>query len=130
MPGGGTTDYAVDAFHSAMEGRPLTCYLGGSIRTVADDDHERRSERHLELMDAPAEDIHVRTSYNLHGCDFTPAELTDAIAAHIPGFEVTFDPDHRQSIAASWPDRLDDRAATRDWGWKAEHDVNGLVARP
>ena len=82
----------------------------------------------LELMDAPAEDIHVRNSYNVHGCDFTPAELTDAIAAHVPGFESVYAPDHRQSIAESWPDRLDDRAATRDWGWKAEHDVNGLVA--
>ena len=127
MPGGGTTDYAVDAFHCAMEGRPLTCYLEASERLpmMTMSDAVRGT---LELMDAPAEDIHVRTSYNLHGCDFTPAELTDAIADHIPGFEVTYDPDHRQSIAASWPDRLDDRAATRDWGWKAGHDVNGLVA--
>ena len=127
MPGGGTTDYAVEAFHCALEGRPLKCYLEATERLpmMTMSDAVRGT---LELMEAPAEDIQVRTSYNLHGCDFTPAELAEAIASRISEFEVTYHPDHRQTIAASWPDQLDDEAAARDWGWQAVHDVDGLVA--
>ena len=127
VPGGGTTDYAVEAFHCALEGRPLKCYLEATERLpmMTMSDAVRGT---LELMEAPAEDIKVRTSYNLHGCDFTPAELAEAIASRISKFEVTYHPDHRQTIAASWPDQLDDEAAARDWGWQAVHDVDGLVA--
>ena len=81
----------------------------------------------LELMEAPSADVQVRTSYNLHGFDITPAELTAAIRRHVPDFEVVYAPDHRQAIAESWPNRLDDHSARRDWGWQPEHDVVGLV---
>ncbi|MDG1674282.1 MAG: NAD-dependent epimerase, partial [Flavobacteriales bacterium] len=81
----------------------------------------------LQLMDAPSEALTVRTSYNLHGCDFSPIELEAAIRAHVPDFAMTFAPDHRQGIAASWPNSIDDSAAQQDWGWKAEHDVASLV---
>ena len=126
MPGGGTTDYAVDAFHCAIDGRPLCCYLDPDERLpmMSMSDAVRGT---LQLMEAPRESISVRTSYNLHGCDFTPAELTAAIALHLPGFETTYQPDHRQAIAASWPDTLDDSVATRDWDWKSTHNVNDLV---
>ncbi|MEE2919651.1 MAG: NAD-dependent epimerase/dehydratase family protein [Bacteroidota bacterium] len=126
MPGGGTTDYAVDAFHCAIDGRPLCCYLDPDERLpmMSMSDAVRGT---LQLMEAPRESISVRTSYNLHGCDFTPAELTAAIALHLPGFETTYQPDHRQAIAASWPDTLDDSVATRDWDWKSTHNVNELV---
>jgi len=126
MPGGGTTDYAVDAFHCAATGKALTCYLAHDERLpmMSMSDAVRGT---LELMEAPSADVQVRTSYNLHGCDFTPAELTAAIRRHVPDFEVVYAPDHRQAIAESWPNRLDDHAARRDWGWQPEHDVEGLV---
>ncbi len=126
QPGGGTTDYAVEAFHRAAAGQELTCYLDANERLpmMSMEDAVRGT---LELMAAPSERIRVRTSYNLHGCDFTPAELVVAIRAHMPEFAVSYFPDRRQEIAASWPNSLDDFAAQRDWGWRANHDVPGLV---
>lgn len=127
QPGGGTTDYAVDALIQAARGQGLQCYLDRNERLpmMSMKDAIRGT---LELMDAPAEAIQVRTSYNLHSCDFSPEELEAAIQAHVPEFAMTFAPDHRQAIAASWPDSMDDSAARRDWGWKAKHDVAGLVS--
>ena len=126
QPGGGTTDYAVDALIQAAQGRELECYLDANERLpmMSMDDAIRGT---LQLMDAPSESITVRTSYNLHGCDFSPAELEAAIQVHVPEFAMTYAPDHRQAIAASWPNSMDDSAAQQDWGWKAEHDVSGLV---
>ena len=126
QPGGGTTDYAVDALIQAAQGRGLECYLDANERLpmMSMDDAIRGT---LQLMDAPSESITVRTSYNLHGCDFSPAELEAAIQVHVPEFAMTYAPDHRQAIAASWPNSMDDSAAQQDWGWKAEHDVSGLV---
>ena len=126
QPGGGTTDYAVDALIQAAQSRGMQCYLDANERLpmMSMNDAIRGT---LELMDAPSESIKVRTSYNLHGCDFSPAELEAAIQIHEPAFAMTFAPDHRQDIAASWPDSLDDSAAQRDWGWKSQLDVEGLV---
>jgi nucleoside-diphosphate-sugar epimerase len=126
QPGGGTTDYAVEAFHRAAAGEALSCYLDANERLpmMSMEDAVRGT---LELMAAPSEDIRVRTSYNLNGCDFTPAELVAAIRTHVPEFAVSYTPDRRQDIAASWPNSLDDSAARRDWGWKPQHDVSGLV---
>ena len=127
MPGGGTTDYAVDAFHCAQAGQPLTCYLDENERLpmMSMDDAVRGT---MELMEAPSECIRIRTSYNLSGCDFTPCELTRALQQRVPGFDTMYAPDHRQDIAASWPNSLDDSDARRDWGWSPRHDVQGLVA--
>lgn len=126
QPGGGTTDYAVDALIQAAQGRGLECYLDANERLpmMSMEDAIRGT---LQLMDAPSEALTVRTSYNLHGCDFSPIELEAAIRAHVPDFAMTFAPDHRQGIAASWPNSIDDSAAQQDWGWKAEHDVASLV---
>ena len=126
MPGGGTTDYAVDAFHRAIEGKPLTCYLNPDERLpmMTMSDAVRGT---IQLMEAPSMNIGIRTSYNLHGCDFSPAELVATLAARIPGFVAHYQPDHRQNIAASWPDSLDDSHARNDWGWEPEHDLDGLV---
>ena len=126
QPGGGTTDYAVDALIQAARGQGLGCCLDANERLpmMSMDDAIRGT---LQLMDAPSEALTVRTSYNLHGCDFSPSELEAAIQVHVPEFAMTFAPDHRQGIAASWPNSIDDSAAQRDWGWKAEHDVAGLV---
>lgn len=126
QPGGGTTDYAVEAFHCAAQNEGLTCYLEAQERLpmMSMEDAVRGT---LELMEAPFESINIRTSYNLHGCDFCPAELAEALKQKGLPLAMTYAPDHRQAIAANWPDSIDDREARNDWGWRAKHDLEGLV---
>ena len=126
MPGGGTTDYAVSAFHCAMAGETLTCYLEPNERLpmMSMEDAVRGT---LDLMETPEERIRIRTAYNLSGCDFTPEELTLAMKGCVPGFEIVYAPDERQDIAASWPNSLDDSWARNDWDWTPRHDLRGLV---
>jgi nucleoside-diphosphate-sugar epimerase len=81
----------------------------------------------LELMEAPAECVKERHAYNLAGVSFTPEEIAEAIKAEIPDFEIDYAPDFRQAIADSWPASIDDRAASADWGWKAQFDLRGMV---
>ena len=116
LPGGGTTDYAVEIFHKAVKGEPYTCFLQDDARLpmMYMPDAIRAT---LELMEAPAEKVRIRTSYNLAGMSFTPAELTAEIRRHTPDFQVAYQPDFRQAIAASWPESLDDTPAREDWGW-------------
>jgi len=125
-PGGGTTDYAVEIFHAAVQGQPYTCFLDEqtALPMMYMDDAIRAT---LELMDAPAERVRERRSYNLAGISFTPAEMAAAIASRRPGFSVTYAPDHRQAIANSWPRSIDDGAAHEDWGWTARYDLDGMV---
>lgn len=126
-PGGGTTDYAVEIFHAAVKGEPYTCFLQAdeALPMMYMDDAVRAT---LELMDAPAERIAERGSYNLAGLSFTPAEIAVEIGRQCPGFEVGYAPDFRQAIAASWPGRIDDSQARSDWGWQARFDLQALVA--
>lgn len=125
-PGGGTTDYAVDIYHYAVQGKPFRCFLAEDTRLpmIYMDDAIRAT---LALMDAPAGNIRVRTSYNLGGMDFSPEEIAASIRKEIPGFEITYAPDHRQLIAAGWPRRIDDSAAREDWGWKPEFDLDAMT---
>jgi nucleoside-diphosphate-sugar epimerase len=81
----------------------------------------------LDLMEAPAENIKIRSSYNLSGCDFTPEEISDEIRQHIPDFEIEYAPDYRQAIAESWPSSIDDSYARIDWGWKEKYNLKDLV---
>ena len=123
MPGGGTTDYAVTIFHEAVQGHPsFTCFLRENTRLpmIYMDDALRAT---LELMDAPADQLTVRTSYNLAGMSFTPAELTTAIQAFYPQFSTVYEPDFRQAIADSWPQTIDDSVARHDWGWQPAYDL-------
>lgn len=117
MPGGGTTDYAVAIYHEAVQGRNFECFLAADTRLpmIYMDDALRAT---LELMEAPADNITVRTSYNLAGMSFTPAELAASIQHYFPDFKVTYAPDFRQAIADSWPKSIDDSVARKDWGWK------------
>ncbi|GAB4022454.1 NAD-dependent epimerase/dehydratase family protein [Spirosoma migulaei] len=122
MPGGGTTDYAVAIFHAALQGKPFDCFLSADtlLPMIYMDDALRAT---LELMEAPESQISVRTSYNLAGMSFTPADLTAAIQAYFPAFDTQYKPDFRQAIADSWPKSIDDSVARQDWGWKPAFDL-------
>ena len=125
MPGGGTTDYAVDIYHKAVEGENYSCFLneGTALPMMYMDDAIRGT---LELMDAPAEQIKVRTSYNFSGISFAPEEILASIQKTIPEFNMSYAPDHRQQIAESWPQSIDDSKAHEDWGWKPEFDLDRM----
>lgn len=126
LPGGGTTDYAVDIFYQAKMNKDYTCFLrdDSALPMMYMADAIRAT---IELMDAPAEKVRVRSAYNLSGCSFTPAELTAAIRVHQPDFKVSYVPDFRQQIADSWPASIDDSAARHDWGWKEHFGTAEMV---
>lgn len=125
-PGGGTTDYAVEIFHAALKTGRYSCFLdeGQALPMMYMPDALRAT---IELMEAPAEAIRERGSYNLAGVSFTPAEIAAAIREQIPGFEISYAPDFRQAIAASWPRSIDDRQASADWGWTLAYDLRAMV---
>lgn len=125
-PGGGTTDYAVDIFHSALKGEPYTCFLAPdeALPMLYMDDAVRAT---LELMEAPAAGITERGSYNLGGLSFMPSDIAAEIRKHLPGFEIRYEPDFRQSIASGWPNSIDDRCARNDWVWRHNYDLPRLV---
>jgi nucleoside-diphosphate-sugar epimerase len=81
----------------------------------------------IELMEAPKEDVKIRSSYNLAGISFTPSELANAISQELPAFQMNYQPDFRQAIADSWPKSIDDTAAKEDWGWKEAYDLQKMV---
>ncbi len=126
-PGGGTTDYAVEIFHAAREKSRYTCFLEAETRLpmMYMPDAIRAT---IELMEAPASKIKVRTSYNVAGMSFSPSEIAAAITGHIPGFEITYAPDYRQQIANSWPQSIDDSSARADWGWIPEYDLARMTS--
>lgn len=125
-PGGGTTDYAVDIFHHALDQGKYTCFLreDTALPMMYMPDAIRAT---LELMEAPSDRVHIRSSYNLGGISFTPKEIAAEISRHISGFHVDYAPDYRQAIADSWPDSIDDSRAREDWGWNAEYDLQSMT---
>lgn len=121
-PGGGTTDYAVQIFHEAIEEKKYISFLseGTYLPMMYMPDAIRAT---VELMEAPRENISVRTSYNVSALSFSPKEIAAEIKKHIPEFEIIYQPDYRQEIASSWPQSIDDSVAQKDWGWKPEFDL-------
>ena len=127
MPGGGTTDYAVDIFHKAVTEGRYECFL--SERTYLPMIYMPDAlDAIVGLMAAPSENIRVRTSYNLASMSFCPEELAEVVARLVPGFTMTYRPDFRQQIADTWPDALDDVCARVDWGWKPRYDIDAMSA--
>ncbi len=126
-PGGGTTDYAVEIFHDAMEDKSYTSFLKEDtyLPMMYMPDAIKAT---IELMEAPADKISVRTSYNLSSMSFSPKEIAAEIKKHIPEFTIEYQPDYRQAIADSWPQSIDDSVARRDWGWKHEYDLTRMTA--
>jgi nucleoside-diphosphate-sugar epimerase len=126
-PGGGTTDYAVEIFHEALENKKYTSFLREDtyLPMMYMPDAIRAT---IELMEAPADKISVRTSYNLSAMSFSPKEIAGAIRNHLPEFSISYQPDYRQQIADSWPQSIDDSQAREDWGWKHEYDLERMTA--
>jgi len=120
-------EYAIDVFHHALAKLPYTCflsednclpmlYLPDAVRAI------------FELMDAPKEKISIRTSYNVAGMSFAPCDLVAAIKKHLPEFEISYAPDHRNIIANNWPASIKDEQARRDWGWAPAYDLKSMCA--
>ncbi|HRN33008.1 MAG TPA: NAD-dependent epimerase/dehydratase family protein [Saprospiraceae bacterium] len=127
MPGGGTTDYAVDIYHQAVQGFNFVSFLNkGTILPMMYMDDAIRAT--IELMQAPVEKIKIRTSYNIAGCSFAPEDVTRAIQKFYPHFQTTYAPDFRQAIADLWPKRIDDLRAREDWNWHAKYDLELMTA--
>ena len=122
QPGGGTTDYAVEIFHAAKAGEQYECFLKEDtyLPMMYMPDAIRAT---IELMEADAKSIKVRTSYNLSGMSFSPKEITAEIKKHIKDFTTVYVPDYRQAIADSWPQSIDDSVARQDWNWKEDYDL-------
>lgn len=127
QPGGGTTDYAVDIYHYAVRGEVYPCFLRQDtpLPMIYMPDAIRAT---LELMEAPAHCLSVRTSYNLAGMTFNPGQVAESIQKWMPGFKVIYQPDFRQAIADSWPASIDDSVARRDWGWAPQYDLDMMTA--
>lgn len=125
-PGGGTTDYAVDIYHKALEQESYDCFLSEKTKLpmMYMDDAIRAT---IEIMQAPKESIKIRSSYNLAGISFTPEEIATEIKKHIPKFSITYTPDFRQKIADSWPASIDDSSARTDWNWKHQFDLSSMT---
>lgn len=125
-PGDGTTEYAIHIFYGLIKENKYECYLQSDARLpmMYMDDAIIGT---MALMEAPSENISVRTSYNFGAINFTPAELVEEIKKISPDFEVSYVPDSRQKIAEGWPQSIDDSRAREDWGWKPEFDLAGMT---
>jgi nucleoside-diphosphate-sugar epimerase len=125
-PGGGTTDYAIAIFHAALRGETYECFLGPqtTLPMIYMPDAIRAT---IELMDAPAEKVRIRSSYNVAGVSFNPEQLAAAIKREVPGFQIAYKPDSRQAIADTWPQSLDDEEARVHWGWQSRIGIDEMV---
>ncbi len=125
-PGGGTTDYAVDIFYKALSKKKYECFLSSETKMpmMYMDDAIAAT---IQIMQAPAEQVKIRSSYNLAAMSFTPTEIAAEIKKHIPDFNISYNPDFRQKIADSWPASIDDSSARKDWNWNHQFDIESTT---
>tara|TARA_R110001583_G_scaffold83631_3_gene220701 strand:- start:7536 stop:8492 length:957 start_codon:yes stop_codon:yes gene_type:complete len=124
-PGGGTTDYAIEIFHSALQQGKYDSFLNENTKLpmMYMDDAINAT---IKIMNAPAENVKIRSSYNLAAMSFTPEEIAVEIKKTIPEFEISYHSDFRQNIADSWPKSIDDSKAREDWGWQHTIDLKKM----
>ena len=125
-PGGGITDYAVAIFHQAIKTGKYESFLSENTKLpmMYMSDAIRAT---IELMESPAKQVKIRSSYNLAGVSFTPKEIAAEVSKHIPNFEMSYKSDFRQKIADSWPSSINDEHAQNDWGWKLENRLEKMT---
>lgn len=126
MPGGGTTDYAIEIYHKALSDKSYSCFLKEDTKLpmMFMDDAIRAT---IQLMETKSDNIKIRSSYNLAAMSFTPAEIAKNIQNHIPEFKIAYKPDFRQDIADSWPSSINDTEAQKDWGWQPKFELDGTT---
>ncbi|WP_432412119.1 NAD-dependent epimerase/dehydratase family protein [Rasiella sp. SM2506] len=126
LPGGGTTDYAVDIYHKAVKHNKYICFLNAetTLPMMFMDDAIRAT---IGIMEAPSEKVKIRNSYNLAAMSFNPEDITASIRKQQKDFQISYEPDFRQAIADSWPQSIDDTKAREDWGWKHEIELDEMT---
>jgi nucleoside-diphosphate-sugar epimerase len=127
LPGGGTTDYAVDIFHQALKEGSYECFLkeNTALPMMYMSDAIKAT---IDIMQVPAEKIKIRSSYNISGMSFDPAQIANEIKKHIPEFSISYNPDFRQAIADNWPASINDNEARKDWNWSNAFTLENMVA--
>lgn len=125
-PGAGTTEYAISIFYDAITTKKFSCFLKEDtvLPMMYMDDAIKGT---LDLMDAPAENITIRTSYNFAAIDFAPRDIVAEVKKYVPDFECTYEPDFHQAIADSWPKTIDDSQARKDWGWQPSFGITEMA---
>ena len=125
-PGGGTTDYAVDIFHKAINDGKFTSFLeeNTTLPMMYMDDAIKAT---IQIMQTESEQIKIRSSYNLAAMSFSPKQIFTEIKKHYPHFSIAYQPDFRQKIANSWPASIDDSLARTDWNWKNDFDLQSMT---
>ena len=125
MPGGGTTDYAVEIYHKAITDGKYESFLSENteLPMMFMDDAINAT---IQIMDAPDEQLSIRSSYNLAAMSFTPKDIAAEIKKHIEDFTITYNPDFRQQIADTWPKSIDDSVARKDWNWNPQFDLKNM----
>ncbi|WP_299135472.1 NAD-dependent epimerase/dehydratase family protein [uncultured Tenacibaculum sp.] len=126
LPGGGTTDYAVDIYFEALKNKNFECFLSENTRLPMMYMKDA-IDATIQIMQANSDQIKIRTSYNLGAISFTPKEIANEIKKYVPDFSISYKPDFRQDIADTWPQIIDDSQARKDWGWKHEFDLASMT---
>ncbi len=126
LPGGGTTDYAVEIYHEAIKEGRYECFLkeDTELPMMFMDDAIKAT---IDIMRAKAEDVKIRSSYNLAAISFTPKTIAESIKKRIPEFKISYKPDYRQDIAESWPKHINDSYARQDWKWKHQFGLEDIT---
>ena len=127
QPGGGTTDYAVDIFHEAIKNKSYNCFLEKNtfLPMMYMQDAINAT---LKVMNADANKVQIRSSYNISGVSFSPEDISNEIKKHITNFSISYSADFRQKIADSWPNSIDDSIAKKDWGWETQYDLSKMTS--